>query len=654
MALYPGFFNTIALVLTIFYFSKVGDDLLSGIDRFIEECLVIPPGDWRKQNFKQSIPRWEAQMTKQNPVRLPPLVKRATAMDAVPNLTTTPTNTEDPLARTGKIFGCLRNDIKRKIPHYLNDFRELLDIRCLAAILFIYLAVLAPTITFGGLMSQQTDENLGISEMILATGSAGIIFSCLAGQPLIIVGPTGPMLIMETNIYALAKSLEVEFLPWRAWIGIWVVVICLVLIAFDLCVLVRMVTRFTEEIFAVLVSIIFIQKAISYIVKTFQQHPITNHPTPKPCYELSNVANYTSMASNATNASIANDITTELEHPCYSLMTTILIIMTFFLAFYFRKIRGSRYFSLKIRHIISDFGVIIAVAIVITFDNLLGDDFTKKLSIKRDYFSRDWLVNLMGEERAMSIGHIFLAILPAFLVSIILIMETGLTAVILDKKENKFKKGFGYHLDLLIVACLAVVSSIVGLPWMCASPVNSISHFHTLTILSSTHAPGTNPYIIKVKEQRVTNIMIHVLIGGSVWFIPMLERIPMAILFGVFLFLGFTSLSRMEFIHRLQLLFIPYKLHPDTRFVRKVQTKKIHLFTLIQLLCLVVLAIVKETKFAAVFPFLIVCLVPLRRFLRIAFTEEELEDLDNEENEDEFAISNEFEIADQTTCVPLR
>ncbi len=613
--------------------------MLSGIDRFLEECAVLPPGDWHKQNFQQSIPRWLTQLSKTAPKNNITKTKRAATLAIDEGMVVSGSQHEDPLARTGRPFGCLWKDIKRKMPHYLDDFRDIFDIRCLAAILFIYLAVLAPTITFGGLISQQTNKQIGISEMILAAGSGGIVFSLFAGQPLIIVGPTGPMAIMETNIYTLAESLGVEFLPWRLWIGIWIVVICLIIIAFDLCGLVRMITRFTEEIFAVLVSMIFIHKAIAYMVKIFEDNPITEHR----------------HSCNETRAVIFDDQhpknTGDTEHPCYALMTMIQLILTFILAIYFRKVRSSRYFPLKVRHIISDFAVIISVTTVILIDHFIGDDFTKKLSIKHDYFSRNWLVNPAGEERKLEIGFMFLAILPAFLVTIIIFMETGITAVILDKKENKLKKGFGYHLDLLIVAFIVGVSSIVGLPWMCASPVNSLSHFHTLTVLSSTHAPGNNPFIIKVKEQRVTNIMIHLMIFGSVFLIPMLEFIPVAILFGVFLYLGFTSLLRMEFIHRLQLLFVPYKLHPDTRFVRKVQTKKIHLFTLIQLVCIVILAVVKETKAAAMFPFLIMCLVPLRRFLRVFFSEEELEDLDNEEDEDEFAISNEYEISHDAAFV---
>ena len=623
--------------------------MLSAIDRVLEESIVLPPGDWTKQNFNQSAQRWSWLLRREENINSRLRDKRATALPIETAIKTSPVVQQEhhPLKRTGKVFGCLRNDFVRKIPFYISDFTQIFDINCLAAILFIYLAALAPVITFGGLMFENTNGALGIPEMILAAGVSGIVFSLLAGQPLIIVGATGPMLILESKMYELAEQLGVDFLSWRACIGLWVVVICIVIIAFDLCGIVRQVTRFTEEIFACLVSLIFIQKAISYIVKTFKDHPIGG----KRCIDasLNQTVSMNNMTYRLVDYKNTNGVLSGMEHPCYSLMAVIVITLTFGFSHFIRKIRTSVFFPLKVRHIISDFGVIISVALVVVFDNMIGDNFTKKLSIKNDYFSRNWFVNPLGDEKSIGIGYIFLAVLPAFLVSIILFIETGITAVMLDKKENKLSKGFGYHLDLLVVAVLTGAVSLFGLPWICTSPVNSLSHFHTLTVLSSNHPPGTNPYIMKVQEQRVTNIIIHVMITSSLFLAPMLERISVAILYGVFLYLGFTSLARIEFIHRLQLLFIPYTLHPDSRFVRKVKTMKIHCFTVIQLLCLVILAVVKETSFAAIFPFLILCLVPLRKCLRIIFTEEELEDLDSPESEDEFGTAEEFE----TVHVPM-
>ena len=630
--------------------------MISGINRFLEDSLVIPPGDWNKYSLRESIPMWKFQVERQSLAHsnIVSSGRRHTSFiptTAVPGeilqvqQALSKNIVEDPLERTGKLFGCLRKDIKRKIPHYIDDFTHIIDLRCLLAILFSYLAALAPCITFGGLMAEQTNGQIDLSEMIIATGSAGIIFALFAGQPLIIIGATGPMLIFEATMYDVARMLQVEFLPWRVWIGMWVVIICLVFISLDLCGLVRQVTRFTEEILATLVSIIFITKAIMFILKTFKKYPIAILTSPANCLHSDDLLNQTISLSNITyrlvnqNFSIAPKGVT--GHPSYSLMTVILITLTLLLAFFFEGLRSSQYFSLTVRHIISDFGVSIAVGLVVAFDQLLLDDFTKKLSIKANYFSRKWTVNPLGDKKNLDFGYRFFAVVPAFLVSIILFLETGVTAVMLDKRENKLKKGFGYHLDFLLVALLCGISSVFGLPWICGSSVNSLSHLHTLTILSSNHAPGTNPYVVKVKEQRVTNMVIHVLIGGSILLVPMLELIPVAVLFGVFLYLGLMSLQRMEFVHRLQLLFIPYKLHPDTRFVRKVKTKKIHLFTLIQLVCVIILAIVKETRVAVIFPFLVLCLVPLRKYLKVLFTEEELEDLDNEEDEDAYGLSEE-------------
>lgn len=56
-----------------------------------------------------------------------------------------------------------------------------------------------------------------------------------------------------------------EFLPWRCWIGFWVMMILFGVVALEGCFLVRYFTRFTEEIFACLISAIFIYEAIHFL-----------------------------------------------------------------------------------------------------------------------------------------------------------------------------------------------------------------------------------------------------------------------------------------------------------------------------------------------------------------------------------------------------
>lgn len=54
------------------------------------------------------------------------------------------------------------------------------------------------------------------------------------------------------------SSSGIEFLPFRAWVGIWIFIISTVTVALEGSVLVRSFTRFTMEIFALLISLIFI------------------------------------------------------------------------------------------------------------------------------------------------------------------------------------------------------------------------------------------------------------------------------------------------------------------------------------------------------------------------------------------------------------
>lgn len=62
---------------------------------------------------------------------------------------------DDPLRRTGRPFGGLIRDARRRYPKYLSDFRDALNPQCIAAVIFIYFAALSPAITFGGLLGER-------------------------------------------------------------------------------------------------------------------------------------------------------------------------------------------------------------------------------------------------------------------------------------------------------------------------------------------------------------------------------------------------------------------------------------------------------------------------------------------------------------------
>lgn len=47
---------------------------------------------------------------------------------------------------------------------------------------------------------------MGVSELIVSTATVGIIFSLLAGQPLLIIGFSGPLLVFEEAYYKVLVS----------------------------------------------------------------------------------------------------------------------------------------------------------------------------------------------------------------------------------------------------------------------------------------------------------------------------------------------------------------------------------------------------------------------------------------------------------------
>ena len=53
---------------------------------------------------------------------------------------------------------------------------------------------------------------------------------------------------------------------------------------------------------------------------------------------------------------------------------------------------------------------------------------------------------------------------------------------------------------------------------------------------------------------------------------PILSLIPLAVLFGIFLYMGVTSLSGIQLFDRFLLLFKPPKYHPVVPYVKRVQS----------------------------------------------------------------------------------
>lgn len=67
------------------------------------------------------------------------------------------------------------------------------------------------------------------------------------------------------------------------------------------------------------------------------------------------------------------------------------------------------------------------------------------------------------------------------------------------------------------------VCSLMGLPWFVAATVLSITHVNSLKLESECSAPGEQPKFLGIREQRVTGLMIFLLMGCSVFMTSVLK-----------------------------------------------------------------------------------------------------------------------------------
>uniref|UniRef100_A0A8C4XTN1 Anion exchange protein n=1 Tax=Falco tinnunculus TaxID=100819 RepID=A0A8C4XTN1_FALTI len=634
------------------YKAKDRNDLLSGIDEFLDQVTVLPPGEW------------DPSIRIEPPKSVPSQEKRK-----VPKFPNGSTPTGDTLKeeghhagpeleRTGRLFGGLILDIKRKAPFFLSDFKDALSLQCLASILFLYCACMSPVITFGGLLGEATQGRISAIESLFGASLTGIAYSLFAGQPLTILGSTGPVLVFEKILFKFCRDYGLSYLSLRTSIGLWTAFLCIVLVATDASSLVCYITRFTEEAFAALICIIFIYEALEKLfhlgeVYAFNMHNDLDKLTLYSCVcsEPERPSNETLKVWRSMNKSMENIAWSNLtvseclefhgvfrgsacgRHgpyiPDVLFWSVILFFTTFFLSSFLKQFKTKRYFPTKVRSTISDFAVFLTIVIMVVIDYLVGVP-SPKLHVPEKFEptrkDRGWFIDPLGSNPWWTL---LIAAVPALLCTILIFMDQQITAVIINRKEHKLKKGCGYHLDLLMVGVMLGICSIMGLPWFVAATVLSISHVNSLKVESECSAPGEQPKFLGIREQRVTGLMIFVLMGLSVFMTSVLKFIPMPVLYGVFLYMGVSSLKGIQFFDRIKLFGMPAKHQPDLIYLRYVPLWKVHIFTVVQLTCLVLLWVIKASAAAVVFPMMVLALVFIRKLMDLCFTKRELSWLDD-------------------------
>lgn len=502
------------------------------------------------------------------------------------------------LRPTGEWFGAFRADIARRLPHYGSDFTDGLNSKTVASVFFLFFACLAPAVAFGGLLAVLTDGQIGVIEMILATTICGVIYAFTSGQPLTILGSTGPVIIFMGILYSLTSSWGLPYLATLSWVGFWTMIFLLIIAAADGCAAIRYFTRFTDETFAALISLIFIAEAVKDLVHVFTDPD----------------------ASSAT-----------------ALASLVLALGTYQLAMGLARLRSSTYLRRQYREFLADFGPSIAIVLMSVAGAYVLSDVPLETLAVPDVFQpsteRSWFVDPF-EAPTWVRGA---SMVPALLVSILLYLDQNITVRLVNNPSYKLTKGAGYHLDLAIVALLVGVCSILGLPWMVAATVRSLNHVRALAEVETVAIPHGPPEerIVSVVETRLSGVLVHAAVGVSLLLLPLLKLVPMSVLFGLFLFMGVSAMRGNQFFERLRLGVTDPQLYPPVHYLRAVPTRVVHRFTAIQAVCLGVLWIVKTSAVGILFPLFIALLVPIRFLMDRFFDPVHLALLDAEEEPEE-------------------
>uniref|UniRef100_A0A8C1M6Z5 Anion exchange protein n=1 Tax=Cyprinus carpio TaxID=7962 RepID=A0A8C1M6Z5_CYPCA len=549
------------------YKAKDRSDLVAGIDEFLDQVTVLPPGEWD--------PTIRIEPPKNVPSQEKRKVPLANGGADLGEAEEHGGHGGPELQRTGKFFGGFILDIKRKAPHYLSDYTDAISLQCLASFLFLYCACMSPVITFGGLLGEATEGRISAIESLFGASMTGIAYSLLAGQPLTILGSTGPVLVFEKILFKFCKEYGLSYLSLRVCIGLWTAFFCLLLVATDASSLVCYITRFTEEAFASLICIIFIYEALEKLIYLGETYPFNMHNDLNQLTQYSCVCTEPKEPSNATlnywqekNITASDidwlglDVKGCVENrgefvgracghhgpyiPDVLFWSVILFFSTVAMSSFLKEFKTSRYFPTKVRAIISDFAVFITILTMVLIDYGLGIPSTK-LQVPNEFKptrdDRGWFISPLGPNPWWTTIVTFI---PALLCTILIFMDQQITAVIINRKEHKLKKGCGYHLDLFVVGVMLGVCSLMGLPWFVAATVLSISHVNSLKLESECSAPGEQPKFLGIREQRFTGLMIFVLMGSSVFMTSILKHIPMPVLYGVFLYMGASSLRGIQ------------------------------------------------------------------------------------------------------------
>ncbi|XP_042017290.1 probable boron transporter 2 isoform X2 [Salvia splendens] len=618
-------------------------------------------------------------------------------------------------------FRGIKNDLKGRLLCYKQDWSSGIGagIRILAPTTYIFFASAIPVISFGVQLERNTNGSLTAVQTLASTALCGVIHSVIGGQPLLILGVAEPTVLMYTFMFDFAKDRkdlgEKLFLAWTAWVCVWTSILLFLLAILGACSIINRFTRVAGELFGLLIAMLFMQQAIRGVVEEFGIPKRGNESATAllPSWRFGNgmfalvlsfgllltalrsrearswrygagwfrgfIADYgvPLMVLVWTGVSYipANDIPKgiprRLVSPnpwsagAYANWTVI-------------KDMG----DLPLLYIIGAFIPATMIAVLYYFDHSVASQLAqqKEFNLKKP-----------------SSYHYDLLLLGLLVIVCGLIGIPPANGVIPQSPMHTKSLATLKHQLLrnkLVSTARDSISKNANLSQLYRSMQEAYTEMQTPLVYQTPAALGLNElkdstiqrastsgYMdapvdgaifdvdkdvddllpVEVKEQRVSNLLQALMVGCCLAAMPLLKKIPTAVLWGYFAFMAIESLPGNQFWERILLLFTA----PSRRymvleeyhatFVETVPFKTIALFTLFQTFYLLLCFGITWIPIAGVlFPLLIMLLVPVRQYLLPKFFKgAHLQDLDAAEYEEAPAINYNISYDEQGNTINL-
>ncbi|KAK9066474.1 hypothetical protein SSX86_013796 [Deinandra increscens subsp. villosa] len=599
-------------------------------------------------------------------------------------------------------FRGIKKDLKGRLLCYKQDWTGGIraGIRILAPTTYIFFASAIPVISFGEQLERDTDGSLTAVQTLASTALCGIIHSIVGGQPLLILGVAEPTVLMYTFMFKFAKDQkdlgQPLFLAWTGWVCVWTALLLVLLSVLGACSIINRFTRVAGELFGLLIAMLFMQQAIKGVVEEFgiPKSEDSNQLAFQPSWRFGNgmfalVLSFglliTALKSRKARswrygAGWLRGFIADYGVPVMVVVWTGVSYMPvnnvpkgiprrlfspnpWSPGAYSNWTVAREMLNVPLVYIVGAFIPATMIAVLYYFDHSVASQLAqqKEFNLKKpSSYHYDLLLlgfltllcGLLGIPPANGV----IPQSPMHTKSLATLKHQLLRRKLVDTARNSISKNSNLSelyenmqqaYNEMQTPLVYQIPSTLGLKELKESTIQQASSSGYINAPVDETIFDIDKNVdellhVEVKEQRLSNVLQALMVGGCLAAMPFLKKIPTSVLWGYFAFMAIESLPGNQFWERILLLFTApsrrYKVLEEhhATFVETVPFKTVAAFTLFQTVYLLACFGITWIPIAGVlFPLMIMLLVPARQYLLPKFFKgAHLQDLDAAEYEE--------------------